>query len=51
MFKVVDQHWKNNLINAKKGTNVLDFCNDEELRDLILEDIQVLNKVFKNLEN
>jgi len=37
--------------NVQKTLNVFKFCNDEELKNAISEDINTLSKVYKNLES
>ena len=51
MFKVVDTRWRANMNNVQKTLNVFKFCNDEELKNAISEDINTLSKVYKNLES
>jgi dynein heavy chain len=51
MFVNVDKRWKLNLSNAQVKKNVREFTNDKELRDNMVEDITILDKVQKNLEN
>jgi len=51
MFKQVDNRWKQNISHAKRVVKVMDFSNNETLRDNMGEDIIILDKVQKNLEN
>jgi len=51
MFKQVDNKWRQNILISKKISNVFEFCNSESLRDHLNEDIFVLDKVQKNLDN
>jgi len=51
MFKQVDNRWKQNMGQAKKVGNVLEFSNNDVLRENMGEDIVILDKVQKNLEN
>lgn len=51
MFKTVDTRWRVNMTNVQKTMNVFKFCNDEELKNAISEDILTLSKVYKNLES
>lgn len=53
MFKQVDTHWKNYMLNlAKVTTNqIIEFCDDPELFKQITEDLVVLEKITKNLDN
>ena len=51
MFKQVDNRWKQNISHANSVVKVMDFSNNETLRDNIGEDIIILDKVQKNLEN
>jgi len=50
MFNQVDGRWRL-LNNPKKLGLVIDVCNDENLRKNLTEDISILDKVTKNLEN
>jgi len=50
MFNQVDGRWRM-LNNPKKLTKVIDVCNDEKLKQTLTEDISILDKVTKNLEN
>jgi len=51
MFKQVDNRWKQNISHARRVVKVMDFSNNETLRDNMGEDIIILDKVQKNLEN
>lgn len=51
MFQQVDNRWKINIASAMQAEKIIDFINNENLRDSISEDITVLDKVQKNLEN
>ena len=51
MFKQVDNRWKQNITHAHRVVKVMDFSNNETLRDNMGEDIIILDKVQKNLEN
>ena len=53
MFKQVDTHWKNYMLNLSKVTTnqVIEFCDDTELYKQITEDLVVLQKITKNLDN
>jgi len=51
MFKQVDNRWKQNVGQARKVMNVMEFSNNDTLRDNMGEDIIILDKVQKNLEN
>jgi len=51
MFKQVDSRWKNNIITSKKVQFVFEFCNNDTVRNNVNEDIIILDKVQKNLEN
>lgn len=53
MFKQVDTHWKNYMLNLSKVTTnqVIEFCDDNELYKQITEDLVVLQKITKNLDN
>jgi len=51
MFKQVDNRWKQNVGQARKVFNVMEFSNNDTLRDNMGEDIIILDKVQKNLEN
>lgn len=51
MFKQVDNRWKQNMTHARRVCNVMEFSNNETIRDNMTEDIIILDKVQKNLEN
>lgn len=51
MFQQVDNRWRINMESAKRQDKLIEFVNNENLRDMIGEDINVLDKVQKNLEN
>lgn len=51
MFQQVDNRWRINIESALRNDRMIEFVNNENLRDMISEDINVLDKVQKNLEN
>ena len=51
MFRQVDTRWKTVTKSADKIRRVIDICNNESLRNSLCEDLQILDKVQKNLEN
>jgi len=51
MFRQVDTRWKTITTSADKVRRVFDICNNEQLRNSLFEDLQILDKVQKNLEN
>jgi dynein heavy chain len=51
MFRQVDARWKNITLSADKIRRVFEICNNDNLRNTLYEDLQILDKVQKNLEN
>jgi len=51
MFKQVDNRWKNNVLLTRKKSNIFEFTNNNQIKDNMNEDIIILDKVQKNLEN
>lgn len=51
MFRQVDTRWKNITVSADKIRRVFEICNNDQLRNSLYEDLQILDKVQKNLEN
>jgi len=52
MYKQVDNRWKSHIkIIQNENARVLDFCAMDLLKEAINEDITILDKVQKHLEN
>jgi len=51
MYKQVDTRWKKNTTDAQTKKKVYNFCSVEKLNNDLKEDMAILEKVQKNLEN
>lgn len=51
MYKQVDSRWSKNTKDAKTKKRVYDFCSNPKLNNELKEDLAILDKVQKNLEN
>jgi len=52
MYKQVDNRWKAHIKEIQtENSKVIDFCLNDTLKDEINEDITILDKVQKHLEN
>lgn len=51
MFVTVDKRWKTTMTNSQNEKNVRVITNDIELKENMIIDINILDKVQKNLEN